>query len=95
MGPPEVWFDRIAQPTDSWRQQEILLGDEVIRLQTMDAKSREAAGGKRSKSAAEGALNRGRQAGEIPRKLPRQVSLSEAEEEMFLLVVGTDGTVLC
>ncbi|GAQ85391.1 hypothetical protein KFL_002330010 [Klebsormidium nitens] len=37
----------------------------------MDVKSREAAGGKRSKSAAEAALNRGRQVGEIPRKLPQ------------------------
>jgi hypothetical protein len=92
--PPEVWFDRIAQPTDSWRQQKMLLGDEVIRLQTMDAKSREAADEKRNKSTAKGALNRGRQAGEIPWKLPRQVSFSEAGEKIFLLVVGTDGTVL-
>ncbi|GAQ93025.1 hypothetical protein KFL_012570010 [Klebsormidium nitens] len=72
VGPPEVWFDRTAEPTGSWRQQKILAGDEVIRLQTLDAKSREAAGGKRSKSAAESALNRGRQAGEIPRTVQQK-----------------------
>jgi hypothetical protein len=40
----------------------------------MDAKSKDAADGKRTKSAAEAALNRGRQAGEIPRKFPQTVS---------------------
>jgi hypothetical protein len=73
VGSAEVWFAR-TEPTDSWRQQRILLGEEVIRLQMMDAKSREAAGGKRSKSAAEAALNRGRQTGQIPRKPPQPVS---------------------
>jgi hypothetical protein len=73
VGPAEAWFAR-TQPTDSWRQQRVLLGEEVIRLQMMDAKSRDAAGGKRTKSAAEAALNRGRQAGEIPRKFPQTVS---------------------
>jgi hypothetical protein len=69
VGPAEVWFAR-TEPTDSWRQQRVLLGEEVIRLQMMNTKSREATGGKRSKSAAEAALNRGRQAGQIPRKPP-------------------------
>ncbi|GAQ91154.1 hypothetical protein KFL_007360010, partial [Klebsormidium nitens] len=71
-GPPEIWFDRTAQPTGSWRQQKVLAGEEVIRLQTLDAKSREAAGRKRSRSAAEAALNRGRQAGEIPRTVQQK-----------------------
>jgi hypothetical protein len=70
VGPAEVWFARI-EPTDSWRQQRVLLGEEVIRLQMMNAKSMEAAGGERIKSAAEAALNRGRQAGEIPRNPPQ------------------------
>jgi hypothetical protein len=73
MGPAEGWFARIER-TDSWRQQRVLLGEEVIRLQMMNAKNMEAAGGKRIKSAAEGALNRGRQAGQIPRKPPQPVS---------------------
>jgi hypothetical protein len=73
VGPTEIWFAR-TEPTDSWRQQRVLLGEEVIRLQMMKAKNMEAAGGKRIKSAAEAALNRGRQAGEIPRKFPQTVS---------------------
>jgi hypothetical protein len=73
VGPAEAWFAR-TEPTDSWRQQRVLLEEEVIWLQMMDAKSRDAAGGKRTKSAAEAALNRGRQAGEIPRKFPQTVS---------------------
>lgn len=76
VGPPEVWFDRTAQATgnNSWHQRKVLLGEEVVRLQTMDAMSKAAAGGKRSNSAAKAALNRGRQAGEIPRTPPWKVS---------------------
>jgi hypothetical protein len=73
MGPAEVLFAR-TESTDSWGQQRVLLGEEVIRLQMINAKSMEAAGGKRIKSAAVAALNRGRQAGEIPRKPPQPVS---------------------
>jgi hypothetical protein len=58
VGQAEVWFAR-TDSTSSWRQQRVLLGEEVIRLQMMNAKSMESAGGKRIKSAAEAALNRG------------------------------------
>jgi hypothetical protein len=71
VGPPEVWFNR-TQSNDSWRQRGVLLGEEVIWLQMMDAKSREAAGGKRSKSAAEAALNRGRQEARSHGSSPRR-----------------------
>jgi hypothetical protein len=73
VGSAEAWFAH-TEPTDSWRQQRVLLEEEVIRLQMMNAKSMESAGGKRIKSAAEAALNRGRQAGQIPRKPPYPVS---------------------
>jgi hypothetical protein len=90
VGPAEVWFAR-TEPTDSWRQQRALLGEEVIRLQLMDAKSREAAGGKRTKSAVEAALNRGRQAGQIPRKPPQSVSAFCRD----LFIAGQGLTSIC
>jgi hypothetical protein len=90
VGPPEVWFDR-TQHTDPWRQRKILLGEEVMRLQTMNAKSMEAAGGKRIKSAAEAALTRGRQAGQIPQKPPQPVSAFCRD----LFIAGQGLTSIC
>jgi hypothetical protein len=73
VGPAEVWFAR-TEPTGSWHQKKVLLGEEVCRLQKLDAQSRKAAGAKRSRCAAEAALNKGRDAGQIPRKTPQPVS---------------------
>jgi hypothetical protein len=73
VGPAEVWFERSssAQP---WRQLKALLAAELQPLISREQEAKQAFGGRRTSTAAEAALNRGRNAGEIPRaKAPSAV----------------------
>ncbi|GAQ92236.1 hypothetical protein KFL_009530030 [Klebsormidium nitens] len=67
----QVWFER-SLPADAWRQQKSLLGEEIVALQVKEEEARHEFSGRCSATAAETAVNRGRHAGEIPRKAPIQ-----------------------
>lgn len=84
VGPAEVWFAR-TESTDSWRQQKVLLGEEVSRVQKLDAQSREAAGAKRSKCAAEAALNKRSPGWTDPTKNPTAGECNIFAEKLKLL----------
>jgi hypothetical protein len=64
----QIWFER-SSPADAWRQQKSLLGEEIVAA--CNLKEEEAwheFSGRCTSTAAEAAVNKGRHAGEIPRK---------------------------